>query len=176
MKYQVKGIPCLLKNRPVISTSFLAPEALKAIIAQHDQAIFPVSGDCLEAAQVMDGGWVAVDFIGRPAPPRHKSQGGDGSFDLCMCLTDYDHRIVMLKAYDGKWGPMHMVSTRYAPDADGDFRLNIGMQAIEIYGVIFASWDRDGKLLWQRDPREYPEVLTDRPTIHGVNVGGPIKA
>ena len=53
--------------------------------------------------------------------------------------------------------------------------MNVGMRALEIYGVVFASWGRDGGLKWQRDPAEFPERLQDTPTIHGINIGEPME-
>lgn len=149
----------------------LTLEDVEAIMAETDQAIFPVVGDCLEGAGVQDGGRVAVDFTRFPAPPRYKSEGGDGSVDLCLCYATFPEAkepTVMCKAYDGIWGPFQMVGTRYKSMWDGDrFRPNCGMFAERIFGVIFAAWDRDGAPLWERAPEEYPEQLGTTPTIHG---------
>ena len=41
------------------------------------------------------------------------------------------------------------------------------MVAKRIFGVIVASYDQDGRLLWQRNPEEFPEELGTAPTIHG---------
>ena len=49
----------------------------------------------------------------------------------------------------------------------GKLRLNCGMVAKRIFGVIVASYDQDGRLLWQRNPEEFPEELGTAPTIHG---------
>lgn len=145
---------------------------------QCSQAVFPVSGNCLEGAGVEDGGWVAVDFTRFPAPPRYKNNGGDGSVDLCLCYAVFPGQrrpTVMCKAYDGVWGAWQMVGTRYKSMWVGDkLRMNCGMRAEQIFGVIIASWGRDGELLWERDPDTFPDKLPSTPTIHGSNVSDPI--
>ena len=114
---------------------------------------------------------MAVAFDRVPAPPRHKSKGGDGSEDLCLCYATFPGTrkpSVMLKAYDGVWGAYQMVGTRYKSMWDGDrFRPNCGMFAERIFGVIFASWDKDGNLLWERDLDSFPATLGSTPTLHG---------
>ena len=146
-------------------------KSVEAIMEETDRAIVPVVGDCLEGAGVQDGGRVAVAFDRYPAPPRHKSRGGDGSEDLCLCYATFPGArkpSVMLKAYDGVWGAYQMVGTRYKSMWDGDrFRPNCGMFAERIFGVIFASWDKDGNLLWERDLDSFPATLGSTPTIHG---------
>lgn len=146
-------------------------EHIEAIMAETTQAVIPVLGNCLEGVDVVDGGWVAVDFTRRPAPPRYKSKDGDGSSDLCLCYATFPgtrRPTVMCKAYDGVWGTYQMVGTRYKNMWDGDrLRLNCSMFAERIFGVIFASWDREGNLLWEKDPNEFPEELGTAPTIGG---------
>lgn len=76
--------------------------------------------------------------------------------------------MVMYKEYQGVWGPWQMVGTRYKSMWEGDkLRLNCCMVAKRIFGVIVASYDQDGRLLWQRNPEEFPEELGTAPTIHG---------
>ena len=144
---------------------------VEAIMAETTQAVFPVLGDCLEGVGVVDGGWVAIDFTRRPAPPRYKSRGGDGSVDLCLCYATFPGApgpAVMYKAYDGVWGPWQMVGTRYKSMWHGDkLRLNCGMVAKRIFGVILASWDRNHNLLWERSPESFPVELSTAPTIRG---------
>ena len=146
-------------------------KSVEAIMEETDRAIVPVVGDCLEGAGVQDGGRVAVAFDRYPAPPRHKSRGGDGSVDLCLCYATFPGTrkpSVMLKAYDGVWGAYQMVGTRYKSMWDGDrFRPNCGIFAERIFGVNFASWDKDGNLLWERDLNSFPATLGCTPTIHG---------
>ena len=138
---------------------------VEAVVAQYDRVIVPVAGDCLEGVSVMDGGYVLVDFTHRPAPPRFKSKGGDGSSDLCLC---YAAGTLMLKEYQGVWGPWQMVGTRYKSMWDGDkLRLNGAIRADKILGVVTTSWAPDGTLLWERDPETFPTELPAAPTIHG---------
>ena len=99
--------------------------------------------------------------------------------DLCLCYATFPGTrkpTVMCKAYDGVWGAYQMVATRYKSMWDGDrFRPNCGMFAERIFGVIFASWDKEGNLLWERDPESFPATLGTMPTIHGENIGDPIR-
>ena len=123
-------------------------KSVEAIMEETDRAIVPVVGDCLEGAGVQDGGRVAVAFDRYPPPPRHKSRGGDGSVDLCLCYATFPG------TRKSMW--------------DGDrFRPNCGIFAERIFGVIFASWDKDGNLLWERDLNSFPATLGCTPTIHG---------
>ena len=163
-------IPGRIRPKP-IRPGLTNLEDIETIIAEVPCAILPVSGDCLEAVDVVDGGWVAVDLTRRPAPPRYKSKGGDGSSDLCLCYATFPGApgpMVMYKEYQGVWGPWQMVGTRYKSMWEGGkLRLNFGMVAKRIFGVIVVSYDRDGRLLWQRNPEEFPEELGTAPTIHG---------
>lgn len=175
MKKETRGgpIPSELRAR---SEKPLTLARIREIAAQKDRAIFPVCGDCMEAAAVQDGGWVAVDFTRFPAPPRHKNRGGDGSTDLCLCYATFPGTrtpAVMLKEYCGVWGPWQMVGTRYKLGEGSKHRMNCGMEAKEILGVIFASWAPDGTLLWERDPDTFPDKLGTAPTIHGDNISDP---
>lgn len=170
-------MPKELGALPKMAKKPITRARLERIMKENTQAILPVSGDCLEGAQVMAGGWVCIDFTRRPAPPRYKNKGGDGSFDLCLCWTVFpgQHRpAVMLKKFLGYWGNMCMVGTQYAPWKGGEFRMDCGMEALEVFGVILASWDPSGRLLWQRDPESFPEELGTTPAIHGVDIGNPV--
>lgn len=69
---------------------------------------------------------------------------------------------MMLKVYDGVWGPWQMVATCYDL-AKGKHPYNCGMHAEEIFGVVIASWDLSGRLLWKRDPESFPEELGTAP-------------
>ena len=146
-------------------------DEIETAMATSPRALLKVSGDCLEGVNVQNGGWVAVDFTRYPAPPRYKSRGGDGSSDLCLCYATYPGThgpAVMCKEYQGVWGTWQMVGTRYKTAQNGDkLRLNCGMIAKRIFGVITASYSREGQLLWQRDPEEFPKTLGSAPTIHG---------
>ena len=61
-------IPDSITPRP-IKPGVVTVETIEAIMADRPCAILPVAGDCLEGVGVVDGGWVAVDFTRRPAPP-----------------------------------------------------------------------------------------------------------
>lgn len=174
--FTVTGIPPVLERRPEISGRPLTIEQVETVMEHNTRAIFPVSGDCLEGAQVMNGGWAAVDFTRFPAPPRYKSKGGDGGVDLCLCYAIYPGQsrpAVMYKAYIGVWGALQIVGTRYDM-AEGKHTMDCGMEAQRIFGVLYASWGADGRLLWQRDPDSFPAELGAAPTIRGGNVGEPV--
>ena len=81
-------VPDSITPRP-IKPGVATVETIEAIMADGPCAILPVAGDCLEGVDVVDGGWVAVDFTRRPAPPRYRSKGGDGSSDLCLCYATF---------------------------------------------------------------------------------------
>lgn len=173
MKYQFKGIPSILHDLPQISASGMTPDQMEIIMERDDQAILPVVGDCMEKAGIEDGGWVAVDFTHMPRVPKY---GKDGYQDACLCLAVWPGQkrpAVMVKAYEGKWGPVHTVGTKYDIWKGGNFRMNVGLFAEKIYGVVFASWGRDGRLKWQRDPAEFPMELPTASTIRGENVEEP---
>lgn len=174
--FEVRGIPEVLESRPEVAHKPITREQLETIMEHNPQAILPVSGNCLEAVRVMDGGWVCVDFTRRPAAPRYKSKGGDGSTDLCCCWAVFPEQhwpTVMLKEYEGVWGTWQMVGTCYDL-SKGKHAMNCCMMAKEIFGVVIASWDPSGRLLWKRDPESFPEELGTTPTIHGENIGDPI--
>lgn len=115
-----------------IKPGVVTVETIEAIMDDAGPcAILPVVGDCLEGVDVVGGGWVAVDFTRRPAPPRYRSKGGDGSSDLCLCYATFPGApgpMVMYKEYQGVWGPWQMVGTRYKSMWEGGkLRLNCGM-------------------------------------------------
>lgn len=174
--FEVRGLLEQLGPLPQTSDHLITREQVEAIMEHNPRAILPVSGDCLEGAQVMDGGWACIDFTRRPAPPRYKSKDGDGGSDLCLCYATYPEQpgpAIMAKEYLGVWGPWQMVGTRYDL-SKGTHRMNCCFMAEEILGVLIASWDPSGRLLWKRDPESFPEDLVTAPTIHGSNVGDPI--
>lgn len=119
----------------------------------------------------------ALDAIGATRMPRAPKYGAGGYIDPCLCLVRWQGRgrpLVMVKAYTGKWGSMHTVSTRYADQwAGGEYRMDAGLFAEKIYGVVFASWDRDGRLKWKRDLGGHPTELPTAATIRSINVGEP---
>lgn len=174
--YEVRGIPEILEPRPKPVHSIITRKQVETIMEHNPRAIFSVSGDCLEGARVLGSGWVCIDFTRRPAPPRYKSRGGDGSFDLCSCYAVFPGQkrpAMMLKRYDGVWSRWQMVSTCYDL-TKGKHPYNCGMRALKIFGVVIASWGPSGRLLWKRDPESFPEKLGTVPTIHGGNIGDPM--
>ena len=102
--FEVRGLLEQLGPLPQTSDHLITREQVEAIMEHNPRVILPVSGDCLEGARVMDGGWVCIDFTRRPAPPRYKSKGGDGSSDLCLCYAVFPGQhwpAMMLKEYLG---------------------------------------------------------------------------
>lgn len=150
-------------------------ETIEAAMNPTHMALYEVCGDCMEAAGIVDGGLVLVDFSRRPAPPRYKGKGGDGSFDVCLCYADKrspDHSITMVKEYIGVWGPWLMVGTRFSQKKHPE-RMNYVHRARAILGVVIASFDQDEKLIWERNPASFPEKIDLAQTIHGDNIGPP---
>ena len=141
--FAVTGIPQDLGPRPKVGHKLLTLEQVETIMEHNERAILPISGDCMERAGVVDGGWVAVDFTHFPAPPKN------GHEDVCMCYAVYPGRhtpAIMCKAYLGVWGTWQMVGTRYDL-SKGKHPYNCCMDAERIFGVVYASWDADGHLL-----------------------------
>ena len=60
-----------------------------------------------------------------------------------------------------------MVSTQYDRWKGGEYRMDAALIAEEIYGVVIASYGRDGRLIWERDPEEFPAALSNAPAITG---------
>ena len=172
MSRQIHSLGVLLDMPKQRRTAAMLKD-VRLMQAGGSKAIIPVVGDCMERQRIVDGGWVAVDFAHMPRVPRY---GAGGYVDACLCLAaplGRNSPEVMVKAYSGKWGQVHMVSTRYDNWKGGDYIMDYGLAAKEIFGVVFASWDRDGQLLWERDPAGFPEALECTTSINGVNVGEP---
>ena len=163
-----KLLECVLQRHPGID------EVIDAAKGPSHMGWFMASGDCLEGAGIVDGGFVLIDFSRRPAPPRYRGKGGDGSYDICLCYAGFgtDTPSIMLKEYVGMWGPWIMVGTRYSPEKYPG-RMNYSLRAKAILGVVIASFDRDSNLMWQRDPDSFPEELDRTQTIHGDNIEPP---
>lgn len=136
---------------------------------KSDRFYVRADGDCLEGMDVEDGGLVLIDKTKFPKPPRFKGKGGDGSSDICLCYYRWPSSgsAVGLKRYYGVWGHLQMVSTCYKAVDDGPARMNALLDAMQIFGVAIASYGRDGKLLWKRDPNEFADSLGNAPTIGG---------
>ncbi|MCM1237370.1 MAG: hypothetical protein NC489_45470 [Ruminococcus flavefaciens] len=168
--FTITGIPEQLGPRPDGKRRPLTLGEIETIMWRDRQFVLPVVGDCMERAGIVDGGWVAVDTTRFPAPPRN------GSEDACLCYATFPGQyrpMVMVKSYIGLWGPWHTVTTRYRMSEEHPY--DIGMMADAIFGVIYASWDADGRILWQRDPSTFPDGLGSTPTIRGINVGEPMQ-
>ena len=146
--------------------------------ARNGRGTIPVVGDCMEAAGIMDGGSVAVDFTHYPRPGR--MEGGKWmQGDPCICYasapaSDLDAPdnppTVLCKQYDGLLMFGHSVGTRYRLP-HGSHRMNCTFPAIAILGVVYASWGPDGELLCETDPNTYPTELPHQSTSMGGNVG-----
>ena len=124
-----------------------APVTAEQIREAGTEYIFmPVSGDCLEGANICEGDFVAVDLTKYPMP---------GADNICVCYAEFpgaNVRSVMLKEYVGIWGPLQLVGTRY--DFVNNFksgRLNCCFYADEIFGTVCACWDKEGRSKWTCD-------------------------
>lgn len=146
--------------------------------ARNGRGIIPITGDCMEAVGIMDGGKVAVDFTHCPRPGRME----DGKWvhgDPCICYAsapagDLDAPdnppAILCKEYLGLTMFGQMVGTRYILPHK-EHTMNGGFSAIAILGVVYASWGPDGTLMWETDPEMYPTTLPCRNTIKGANIG-----
>ena len=164
-------LPREIVTAPVMPLSASSVLAVEQAMATSLYALFRVNGDCMEAAGIADGGFVAVDFT---RFPRRSEKGFPG--DPCLCLATFPgtkRATVMCKAYTGVWGPWKMVATQYHQTED-DVRMNVGMPAERIFGVIFASWGSNGELQWRREPEDFPDKLDLTTAIRSREVGPPI--
>lgn len=149
------------------------PDGLQEIVRSaviHRRLIIPVEGNCMEGAGIEDGGRVAVDFTHYPRPG-HWENGVHMRGDPCLCWATPPGELrssLLCKVYDGVWYG-HMVSTCYRQEEGKPFRMNGGFRADLILGVVYASWSRDGRLLWERDPESFPDTLPARVTMQGGN-------
>ena len=137
----------------------------------HRRLIVPVEGDCMEGAGIEDGGSVAVDFTHYPRPDRWED-GVHVQGDPCLCWATPPERsrgVLMCKVYNGVWYG-HMVGTRYRQEEGKPIRMNSGFRADLILGVVYASFGRDGRLLWERDPESFPDTLPARVTMQGGSI------
>lgn len=149
------------------------PATLKDIVraASDGQAVFPITGNCMEAAGIEDGGFVAVDFTRCPRPSRQEG-GKHIRGDSCLCYARFQRAVaptVMCKEYIGYWMGQ-MVGTRYDRRKGGNDRMDCAFPAEAIFGVVFAVWDRAGQLKWQRDPESYPTELSTLCAVRNGNV------
>ena len=87
-----------------------------------------------------------------------------------LCLATWpgdDYPSLMIKQYMGRMAGRYMVSTQYDRWKGGEYRMDVALIAEEIYGVVIASYGRDGWLIWERDPEEFPAALSGTPAITG---------
>ena len=136
-------IPASITPRP-IKPKLIMVEIVEAIMDAGPCAILPVAGDCLEGVDVVDGGWVAVDFTRRPAPPRYRSKGGDGSSDLCprQELESITQETAIYIEGAGiaqlQWGGLEIAEGC----RDGYlYCKHIKPFAMELYGKYWTAWD-----------------------------------
>ncbi|MCD8116864.1 MAG: hypothetical protein LUE21_07080 [Oscillospiraceae bacterium] len=120
-----------------------------------------VDGDCMEGKQIMDGGIVTIDMA-------HMPRVGDP----CLCLVQHDIRkepTWMIKEYMGRNKDAHFICTCYKdpPGRPKDIMKDWMWWALEIRGVVVASYDRDRKLLWERD--DFPETLPSESNLRDGN-------
>lgn len=154
----------------------VSQDTVRRIKKQHDRAAFPVNGDCLAGAGIIHGDIVGVDFTRMPKPPKYKSRDEEVHQDFCLCYARYpgqSNLAVMVKECSGKWGPFQLVST-HPKQKPGQLTLGCSFPADEIFGVVYACWDKDGNLKWEIDTSDYPRTLVEYSTIKGGNVGEPM--
>lgn len=159
-----------LASNPMLQATTLQNIIHAAI--QHRQLIIPVVGDCMEGDGIEDGGRVAVDCTHYPRPGRREN-GVYIPGDPCICWATFPgapRPSLMCKEYLGVWCG-HEVGTCYRQEKGKPYRMNAGFTADLILGVVYASWSKDGKLLWEHDPAEYPIALPDHATIRSSEVG-----
>ena len=140
------------------------------------RANFSVNGNCLAGAGIIHGDIIGIDFTRMPKPPKYKSRDGEKHQDFCLCYAQYPGQLnpaVMAKEYSGKWGPFQLVST-HPKQKPGQLTLGCSFPADEIFGVVYACWDKDGNLKWEIDTSDYPRTLVEYSTIKGGNVGEPM--
>lgn len=163
---------------PADAKSKLIPlQDLLQVAIRDGRAVIPIAGDCMEGADIMDGGRVAVDFRHYPRPERREN-GKYIPGDPCVCFAAAPSKdinappekpVVMCKEYTGVWLG-HMVATRYKQKPGEPYRMNGGFTAHAILGVVYASWGPDGELLWETDPESYPMELPAKTTVKGGNI------
>jgi len=102
-----------------------------------------VEGDCMEGAGMNDGDLICVDSEVRPAVG-----------DIVWCIVDGRDSV---KAYLGKHGAVHSVSTRYR---NRIFQQAHFVSTEDIRGVVLACY---GPPRWERIPR--PPLTEDN--LHG---------
>ncbi len=115
---EYKLVPATAKSR------MITLQEVVTAAAQHGRATIPIVGNCMEGAEILDGGSVDVDFT-------HYPRIGDP----CVCYASFPGKgmepahppTVMCKTYDGVWSG-HMVGIRYMWTG-GKGRINCGFSA-----------------------------------------------
>ena len=124
----------------------------------------PVSGDCLEGAGVSDGDIVIVDLTKMPLAPKYKKRDGYDYKNICLCFASPDRDIkpvIMVKEYNGTFGPMQQVGTRYKQKS-GNYRMNYQFEPLAILGVVYECYSKDRHLKWSCDISGHPDSLVNR--------------
>ena len=124
---------------------------------------FRVTGDCMEGAGIYDGDIIIVDLARRPR-----------SGDACICIV---HGKPLLKRYVSTLGKgCYAVGTCYDFGGkafqvlpDGSCRMNAGLIASEIGGVVLASFSLEGSPRWIKDYRSFPFELPPVRQSEGAN-------
>ena len=114
---------------------------------------FRITGDCMEGAGIFDGDIVIVDLERRPR-----------SGDACICIV---HGKALIKRYVSTLGRgCYAVGTCYDFGGkafqvlpDGSCRMNAGLIASEIGGVVLACFSPDGSPRWVKDYRTFSPEL-----------------
>lgn len=166
----------LEENNQVSRKCNISPEEVSALKKRYDRVAFTVNGNCLTGDGIVHGDVIAVDFTKMPKPPKYKSRDGKAHLDFCLCYARHPGQLnpaVMAKEYSGKWGPFQLVST-HPKQKQGQLTLGCSFLADEIFGVVYACWDKDGNLKWEIDTSDYPRTLVEYSTIKGGNVGEPM--
>lgn len=74
--FEVWGIPEVLEHRPARADRLITREEVETIMEHNPRTIFPVSGDCLEGAQVLDADGCASTSPTAPLRPGIRAGAG----------------------------------------------------------------------------------------------------
>ena len=137
-----------LESSHVLSANtMINPTSLRDVMElskNEKMAIFSVDGNCMEGANIPDKGYVAINFKRFPRPKEK---------DACLCCNISRTGLkpgLYIKRYCGKFGDYHCVSTCYQSTPE-KATINGGFFVQHILGVVFAAWDEQGNLLWEKD-------------------------
>lgn len=142
----------------------LSLEAFEKYAATSRYLLIPVTGDCMEDVDINEGDFIAVDLMRKPLPiPK-------GQKDIALV---YDERLdcVGVKEYWGACGSFQWVSTRYPfNNPNKPIRLNSMLRVSHVLGVVFACYDSNERLKWERDISDRPTMLSWEQGIKSGNV------